>query len=294
MGWTGEGPSLFAFSAGMLLFATLAVALRFVCRGYILRVLGLSDLCILFTLLFSLADTCILGIYASTGLELPKDSSELTSDEKQFVFKMLYASKLVVNFSVVMTKILVLLLFSRHLLDVLATVRRRTFLIVLTSVFGICDAITNIFACLPMSSFWNLDQPDHQCISIGDTKALADAVISCVLDAAIFCLPLPLIWPMTLPWRQKAWLYFAFALGFLVCAASAVRIYLVLGGVGIPSEENSLPYWVATEINVAIVIACIPTLRLLVVRIWPRLLETAAEDAKTSGNGRTSQPEQEF
>ena len=50
MGWTGEGSSLFAFSAGMLLFATLAVALRFVCRGYILRVLGLSDLCILFTL----------------------------------------------------------------------------------------------------------------------------------------------------------------------------------------------------------------------------------------------------
>lgn len=127
---------------------------------------------------------------------------------------MLYASKLVVNLSVVMTKISVLLLF----LDIFLTSwpRKATHvLIVLTSVFGICDAITNIFACLPMSSFWNLDQPDHQCISIGDTKALADAVISCVLDAAIFCLPLPLIWPMTLPWRQKAWLYFAFALGFL-------------------------------------------------------------------------------
>lgn len=49
MAWTGEGPSLFAFSARMLLFATLAVALRFVCRGYILRVLGLSDLCMLLT-----------------------------------------------------------------------------------------------------------------------------------------------------------------------------------------------------------------------------------------------------
>ncbi|KAH6649407.1 hypothetical protein F5144DRAFT_588129 [Chaetomium tenue] len=267
MGWTGEGPSLFAFSAGMLGFATLAVALRFVCRGYILRVLGLSDLCMLLTLYdgrHTGSSSKWVVIHPSSTFGIAKPPHQLADE-----------CKLVVNLSVVLTKISVLLLF----LDIFLTSwpRKATHVLIpLTSVFGICDAVTNIFACLPINSFWNLDRPDHRCISIGEAKSIADAVISFVLDVAIFCLPLPLIWPMTLP----------------VCAASGVRIYLVMGGIGIPTGEASLPYWVATEINLAIVVACIPTLRLLVVKIWPRLLETTG-DAKTSRDSPISQPEQE-
>lgn len=49
MARTNQG-LLFAFSVVMLLLSTVAVTLRFVCRGYILRVLGLSELFMLLTL----------------------------------------------------------------------------------------------------------------------------------------------------------------------------------------------------------------------------------------------------
>ena len=50
MARTGQGTFLFAYSIMMLLLSTVAVTLRFVCRGYILRVLGLSELFMLLTL----------------------------------------------------------------------------------------------------------------------------------------------------------------------------------------------------------------------------------------------------
>lgn len=123
-------------------------------------------------------------------------------------------SKLVVNLSVVLTKIAVLLLF----LDIFLTAwpRRATYtLIVLTGLFGVWVVVTNIFLCIPIDSFWKPDLPDRRCFGSRNKKPLADAVGSLVLDVAIFCLPLPMVWPLTLPRRQKAWLYFVFALGSL-------------------------------------------------------------------------------
>jgi hypothetical protein len=121
---------------------------------------------------------------------------------------------LVVNLSLVLTKIAVLLLF----LDIFPTAwpRRATYiLITLTSLFGVWAVVTNIFLCIPIDSFWKPDLPDRKCFGIRKEKPLADAAGSFILDAAIFCLPLPVVRPLTLPWRQKAWLYFVFALGFL-------------------------------------------------------------------------------
>ncbi|KAK3291051.1 uncharacterized protein B0H64DRAFT_51130 [Chaetomium fimeti] len=290
MAWTDGGPPLFAFSLVMLLLSTVAVTLRFVCRGYILRVLGLSDLFILLTLICSLAHVCILGIIVSRGLGLPKTIFEFTPDEREFFFKMRCMSKLVVNLSIVMTKLSVLLLF----LDIFLTAwpRRATYvIIVLTALFGVWIAVTNIFPCIPIDSSWKSEEPERRCMDIGQGKSLTDAVVSFVLDMAIFCLPLPVVWPMTLPWRQKAWLYFAFALGFFVCVASAIRIVFVMTSAGDPNSGPGIPYWVATEINVAIVVACIPTLRLLVVKICPRMLETTEPASKTSNRRRSPQPE---
>jgi hypothetical protein len=57
MAKTGKGGFLFPFSVLMLLLSTIAVTLRFVCRGYILRVLGLSELFMLLTLVRTYPET---------------------------------------------------------------------------------------------------------------------------------------------------------------------------------------------------------------------------------------------
>ncbi len=50
MAWTQQGRSIFAFAVVLSLLSTAAVALRFVCRGRILHVLGLTDWFLLLTL----------------------------------------------------------------------------------------------------------------------------------------------------------------------------------------------------------------------------------------------------
>jgi len=48
--WTETGRSIFAFAVVLSLLSAGAVTLRFLCRGRILRVLGLSDWVLLVTL----------------------------------------------------------------------------------------------------------------------------------------------------------------------------------------------------------------------------------------------------
>ena len=50
MAWTEQGRSIFAFTVVLSVLSMAAVALRFVCRGRVLHVLGLTDWFLLFTL----------------------------------------------------------------------------------------------------------------------------------------------------------------------------------------------------------------------------------------------------
>ena len=50
MAWTSAGRSIFAFALVSTLLSVVAVTLRFVCRGRLLRVLGASDWFLLATL----------------------------------------------------------------------------------------------------------------------------------------------------------------------------------------------------------------------------------------------------
>ena len=53
MAWTEQGRSIFAFVVVLSVLSTTAVALRFVCRGRVLHVLGPTDWFLLVTLVRS-------------------------------------------------------------------------------------------------------------------------------------------------------------------------------------------------------------------------------------------------
>ena len=125
----------------------------------------------------------------------------------------MYYTTVVVNISLVLTKISVLLL----LLEIFLTgwPRKATYvLIALVSLYGAWVTFSSIFICIPISSFWVLDRTNRRCIA-GTPKWYTDAALNLALDLAIFCLPLPVVWPLTLPWEKKIWLYFVFASGLL-------------------------------------------------------------------------------
>lgn len=116
------------------------------------------------------------------------------------------------NISIALTKLSVLLL----LLDILVVFwfRKAAYAV---SALAICYlvwvAVTNIVFCLPIQSFWDPSIPGT-CLP-RRPKYIADTAVNAALDVAIFCLPLPVLRTLTLPWRQKLWLCVVFALGLL-------------------------------------------------------------------------------
>ena len=122
---------------------------------------------------------------------------------------------IVTNTSIALTKLSVLLL----LLDVLVIFwfRKATYVvIVMVACYLLWVAVTDIVPCIPIRSFWDLSIPEADRLCIPQRqKMLADTTINAALDVAIFCLPLPLLRTLTLPWRQKLWLCFVFTLGIL-------------------------------------------------------------------------------
>ncbi|KAK4236996.1 hypothetical protein C8A03DRAFT_16409 [Achaetomium macrosporum] len=273
MEWADHGKRLFIWAVVMWALAAAAVMLRLISRGRILRVLGPTDWFIILTLLLSLINTIAIGFHVVHGLG--HRIADLSWDEIRVFFQVVYGAVITNNLSLSLTKISVLLLFLD--IFVLSWVRRVTYiLIVLATLCGLFTLLSNILYCLPVSAFWDFTILDRRCIAV-PFKYYVDAALNLTLDFAILFLPLPVIWPMTLPWRQKLWLYSVFVLGFFVCVISVLRFHFIDKSLLTSDPTYTgiyLIFWSMMEINVAIVIACIPTLKPLVARLCPRLLTT--------------------
>ncbi|KAK4182914.1 hypothetical protein QBC35DRAFT_545412 [Podospora australis] len=281
MEWTERGAKLFACSVVMVLFAAVAVLSRFISRRYIHRVWGLTDWCIVFTLLFSIANTVGVGLHISHGLG--HHVANLSRYELQQCMKMMWANIIIGSTSLIFTKLSVLLLF----LDVfvLPKSRKATYIIIgIVTAYGTYLILSNIFFCTPVNAFWDWSIRPRKCLT-DTSKYFVDAACNIALDFIIFCLPIPVVRSITLPWRQKLWLYVAFALGLFVCIVSVTRLYFLY--VSITSSDKTfvgvhVAYWSTIEMNVAIVIACIPTLKPLVTKMCPRLLVSTHHDSTPS------------
>lgn len=97
--------------------------------------------------------------------------------------------------------------------------------------YSIAFSIVPIFACRPISAFW--DQVDFDklargykwtCINEG-AEVVANGIISTVQDLVVAFLPTILCWNLQIPLRQKIALYSIFALGYTSVAVGAMRTY---------------------------------------------------------------------
>lgn len=164
----------------------------------------------------------------------------------------------------------------------------------LVNVGGLVLTLLNIFQCRPVSKTFNVHNDPPKCIPI-ITLYLTSAPITIVTDVIILVLPIPMLTGMHMPRRQKNILVFTFALGIFVMIVDVIRVYFLqqamvhvssltaspTSSIGLGDEKDFafvVSYslmWTAVEVNVGIVCACIPTLKPIVKRILPILLEPA-------------------
>ncbi|GME34854.1 putative pth11-like integral membrane protein [Neofusicoccum parvum] len=130
--------------------------------------------------------------------------------------------------------------------------------------------LVGIFTCTPVRKFWNRPLPGT-CINIAAYYYITIAM-NILTDIAIIVIPIPALVKLNVPTNQKYGLIFAFGLGGFGCIMSIVRLHAISVSLNSPDpgESNATPaMWSVVEVHVCLICACLPSLRPVLLRIFP-------------------------
>ncbi|KAI9823588.1 MAG: hypothetical protein M1832_002369 [Thelocarpon impressellum] len=260
---------IIVLNACLPLLATLAVSARLWARRLVKVRWEYDDYAIMVALPLSygLSVLSLLGVHHGLGKHLlANDLADVGS-----YLKVLYAYDIVYTLCLPMIKMSVLLFYHR-----IFPTRSVTVVLCASGVFVVLWCLSAllvaIFSCRPIGYFWDKAQLGR-CIDI-EAFVTAEAGITIFTDVVILAIPLPLVWVLKIPCRQKLALSGIFLLGAFVCVASIIRIPTLPGVFSADSTWTGYDacQWSIVEADIGIVCACLPTLRPLARRLRPHAL----------------------
>lgn len=108
--------------------------------------------------------------------------------------------------------------------------------------------------------------------------AWSNSGISIALDVWMLAIPLSQLKALNLDWRKKIGVGIMFCVGAFVTVVSILRLRSLITfdshSQNPTWEFLEVSKWSTIEINVGIICTCMPTLRLILVRIFPKVLGT--------------------
>ncbi|RDW85256.1 hypothetical protein BP6252_02846 [Coleophoma cylindrospora] len=214
--------------------------------------------------------------------------------------KVFLSSELLYLAVLVFTKISILLFYLR----VFTRTWFRTsvkLMIAFVALWGVAFVLAAIFQCRPIHGAWDKTVP-AECINV-QSLAYSAAAIGIAQDLLILILPIPELQSLQMRLQKKIHTLGMFSIGSFACITSIVRLRFLItfGNSKDPTWDNVTPaIWSLVEINVAMICACLPAIRVIIVRWIPALgLESTASATRSnsksnasSSNPGTRQPSQ--
>jgi hypothetical protein len=196
-----------------------------------------------------------------------------------------WATQTLYKISLQLVKISLLLFYNRIFGTVTWFKRLSYSLIGLISVFLVYTTITGIFQCQPVAKIWN-QSLDGKCLPILAFFG-ANATFALITDCIILIMPLPLVSQLRIPFAQKMALIPVFLLGILVIICSTFREVALFTTLSVDfSYDLTGPLWVQIELNTAIICACLPSIRVLLARMFPNQFASSARPS-VGGQGNS-------
>ncbi|KAJ6437430.1 putative AC transposase [Purpureocillium lavendulum] len=141
--------------------------------------------------------------------------------------------------------------------------------------FGTAFVVTAIFQCGPISYYWTqyVEHSGGHCVNI-NVFAWANAAISVAVDIWLIALPLSQVRALNLHWKKKLGVTVMFLTGAFVTIVSILRLrsLIFFANSSNPTwDQWSIAYWSTIEVNVGMICTCLPSLRLILLRVFPQL-----------------------
>ncbi|EPS41631.1 hypothetical protein H072_4493 [Dactylellina haptotyla CBS 200.50] len=193
-----------------------------------------------------------------------QDLAHLSADSKRnvLVLKIVYGSVLPYYTSLWLIKCTILSFYYTIIPTSLPIHRKALNIVtgaVLLSMLGVL--CVNIFWCMPVNRNWSLNR-EEICFSFATIPVfIISTACNILTDVAIFILPFPLI--RNIKFQRRSQLFGVisiFALGCFAMLASVVRVAILAD----TATLTHVAVWSAVEVAVGIIIASLPSLRILV------------------------------
>ncbi|KAJ3490256.1 hypothetical protein NLG97_g5820 [Lecanicillium saksenae] len=245
------------------------------------RRLGTDDWFIIVSIALGLPCTVINGV-GLTRHGLGKDVWTLTPETIETFERFFYVQQILYLFLVATIKLSLLFFY----LSIFPGARARAVLwltVAFTGVFGLTFILLSVFQCTPIEFYWlRYIQPvDGHCTRVNLLGWLHGGV-SVAIDIWMIGIPLSQIRKLELHWKKKVGATIMFLTGTFVTIVSALRLKSLIyfaNSINPTWDEWPVALWSTIEINVGLMCACFPTLRLILVRMWPRVFGSTVRSA---------------
>ncbi|KAI2464683.1 hypothetical protein F4781DRAFT_58118 [Annulohypoxylon bovei var. microspora] len=232
--------------------------------------LGPDDYTILVALGCALASDGIM--LAACHYGYGRHLASLSASNKYQAFKYFYLCQVTYKSCINLTKASILLLYLRIFGNTKWLRWACRFMLTCVVMYCIASVTATIFQCTPVTKAFDKSLKGT-CINNGHFW-YANAGFSIATDIIILILPMPLVYALQITRVQKAALIVVFALGVFVVITSCLRITTIdiQATTSDPTYDIASTMWTIIEMNVAIVCACLPQIRPLIIKWFPKLM----------------------
>lgn len=145
-----------------------------------------------------------------------------------------------------------------------------------------------IFSCSPVEAFWNRDIKG-KCLDV-QALAYANSASAIIQDVILLILPLVSIWKLQMKRNKKIAVGVMFGIGAFGCIATVVRLHTLLQfKISIDPTWDYAPATIWTVLELAAGFACVslPSIRILLVRLFPKRLKELLSHITQSSRDRS-------
>ncbi|KAH8696377.1 hypothetical protein BGW36DRAFT_397944 [Talaromyces proteolyticus] len=267
-----QGPQLLIIGVILIISSSAILSLRLWVRIRMKRCAGWDDWIMVAVIPFIICSTVTTNLGTKYGL-----GYHIWDNKPEWLKPSLmtsYFNQLLIVIIMTLVKVSLLISYLRFL--TVSTFRHLSWAIIaLILVWGLSFLITILVACRPLHAYWDTTLDSSAECSNEQARTLAFTITNLIFDIIVLILPVPTLWKLQLPIRERLVLIGLMSLGIVACAASAVRLYYANRIYNISFDVTwdgyQLWLWVLVEINLAVICASIPTIRPLVRRYLPQL-----------------------
>ncbi|MCJ1385608.1 hypothetical protein MMC17_008731 [Xylographa soralifera] len=262
------GPQIARITVAMAVLAGIALVGRLICRRMLKLQLAVSDYLIV---------TGLLGVWMYSGLIIGATTLGLGEHIRMVStrnlitqLQLIYAGEIIYFISLPIIKLSILFLYHSLFPGKVMTIAINV--VGLTIImWGTSGVLVAIFSCNPISGFWDVTMSPAP-ICIDDTKFfLGTSIPNILTDVATLCLPIGRVWKLQMSRQTKIAISSIFLLGGFVTIASILRLVFLLdiNKSDITYSYYGITVWSAVETNLAVISACLPTMRPLLHGLMP-------------------------